>query len=71
MKEVKAPEKTDTDLAVEVWYGVHGSNDSRKKSLGNRYDQVQKSVEEIGKSVPNFITASKAYMKKFGHESLI
>ena len=70
-KKMVAPTKTDTDLAVEVWYGVHGSNDARKKSLGNRYDQVQKSVEEIGKSVPNFVTASKAYMKKFGHESLI
>lgn len=70
-KKMVAPTKTDTDLAVEVWYGVHGSNDARKKSLGNRYDQVQKSVEEIGKSVPNFVTASKAYMKKFGHEPLI
>lgn len=70
-KKMVAPTKTDTDLAVEVWYGVHGSNDARKESLGNRYDQVQKSVEEIGKSVPDFVTASKAYMKKFGHESLI
>ena len=69
--DIVEPEKTDTDLAVEVWFGVHGSNDARRKSLGGRYDSVQKAVGEISKSVPDFITATKAYLKKFGCDRLI
>lgn len=69
--DIVAPTKSDTDLAVEVWFGVHGSNDARRKALGSRYDSVQKSVEEIGKSVSAFVTASKAYLKKHGHDKLI
>lgn len=65
------PEKTDTDLAVEVWYNVHGIGDKCKESLGNRYDSVQASVREIGRDVPAFISASKAYLKKFGCDKLI
>ena len=60
------PQKTDTDLAVEVWYNVHGIGDKRKESLGSRYDSVQASVGEIGANVPAFVLASKTYLKKFG-----
>ena len=71
-KELKIePGKTDTDLAVEVWYNVHGIGDKRKESLGNRYDSVQASVKEIGRDVPTFISASKTYLKKFGCDKLI
>ena len=69
--DIVAPEKTDTDLAVEVWYNVHGGGDARRKALGSRYDSVQKSVGEIGKSVFAFVTANKAYLKKHGHDKLI
>ena len=69
--DIVAPEKTDTDLAVEVWYNVHGGGDARRKALGSRYDSVQKSVGEIGKSVSAFVTANKAYLKKHGHDKLI
>ena len=69
--EIVAPEKTDTDLAVEVWYGVYGSKEARRKALGGRFETVQKEVGEIGNSLPNFITASKAYMKKHGCKKLI
>lgn len=65
------PQKTDTDLAVEVWYNVHGIGDKRKESLGSRYDSVQASVREIGANVPAFISASKTYLKKFGCDKLI
>lgn len=68
--EIVAPEKTDTDLAVEVWYGVYGSKEARKKALGGRFDSVQKTVGEIN-NLPDFITASKAYMKKHGCKKLI
>ena len=65
------PQKTDTDLAVEVWYNVHGIGDKRKESLGSRYDSVQASVREIGADVPAFVSASKTYLKKFGCDKLI
>ena len=65
------PQKTDTDLAVEVWYNVHGIGDKRKESLGSRYDSVQASVREIGTNVPAFVSASKTYLKKFGCDKLI
>lgn len=65
------PQKTDTDLAVEVWYNVHGIGDKRKESLGSRYDSVQASVREIGANVPAFVSASKTYLKKFGCDKLI
>jgi hypothetical protein len=65
------PQKTDTDLAVEVWYSVHGTGDKRKESLGSRYDSVQASVREIGANVPAFVSASKTYLKKFGCDKLI
>lgn len=65
------PQKTDTDLAVEVWYNVHGIGDKRKENLGSRYDSVQASVREIGANVPAFVSASKTYLKKFGCDKLI
>ena len=65
------PQKTDTDLAIEVWYNVHGIGDRRKESLGSRYDSVQASVREIGTNVPAFVSASKTYLKKFGCDKLI
>ena len=65
------PDKTDTDLAVEVWFGVYGSKEARREVLGSRYDSVQQCVGDIGKNVPDFISAEKAYMKKFGCDKLI
>ena len=68
---VREPEKTDTDLAVEVWDGVHGSGDKRRAALGNRYDQVQKSVGAIGQSVSTFVSANRDYLKKWGCDALL
>lgn len=41
------PEKSIDDLAREVIDGKHGSGAERKKSLGSRYDAVQKRVNDI------------------------
>jgi len=65
------PTKSDTDLAVEVWYGTHGSGDKRRAALGNRYDQVQKSVGAIGQSVSTFVSANRDYLKKWGCDALL
>ena len=68
--DIVAPDKTDTDLAVEVWFGVHGNGDARNKALGGRADAVRQSVGEID-NVPAFVTACKAYLKKHGCKNLI
>lgn len=69
--EVKEPEKTDTDLAVECIFGVHGSGDKRESALGGRYDQVQKEVTALWNSPHDRTQAEKAYLKKFGCGKLI
>ena len=43
----KVKEKTDKQLAEEVIKGIHGSGAERKAKLGNRYDAVQKLVNEM------------------------
>ena len=69
--EVKMPEKTDTDLAVEVLFDVHGSGDKRKKALGGRADAVQSEVQRLWNSPHERTQAEKAYFKKFGCSKLI
>lgn len=41
------PSKSVTTLAKEVIAGKHGNGAARKKSLGSKYDDVQKKVNEI------------------------
>ena len=48
----KVKEKTDKQLAEEVIKGIHGSGAERKAKLGNRYDAVQKLVNEMLKPKP-------------------
>lgn len=44
--------KTDKQLADEVIKGIHGTGAERKTKLGNRYDAVQKLVDEMLKPKP-------------------
>lgn len=69
--EIVKPEKTDTDLAVEVLFDVHGSGDNRRKALGGRFDAVQAEVQRLWNSQHERTQAEKAYMKKFGCKDLI
>lgn len=65
--EIKAPEKTDTELALEVWADLHGSGDTRRKALGLRYDPVQKEVEYLGSCGTSVLMERlKSYEKKHG-----
>lgn len=41
----KPARKTDEQLAAEVWQGLHGDGEARKKSLGSRYTAVQRLVD--------------------------
>ena len=69
--EVKEPEKTDTDLAVECIFNVYGSGDDRRTALGGRYDQVQAEVTALWNAPHARTIAEKAYFKKFGCKNLI
>ena len=69
--EVKEPEKTDTDLAVECIFNVYGSGDDRRTALGGRYAQVQSEVTALWNAPHARTLAEKAYFKKFGHKNLI
>lgn len=41
------PQKSIDELAREVLQGKHGNGEARKKSLGSRYEAVQKRVNEL------------------------
>lgn len=69
--EIVKPEKTDTDLAVEILFDVHGSGDKRRKALGGRYDAAQKEAQRLWNSPHERTQAEKSYMKKFGCKELI
>lgn len=69
--EVKYPDKSDNDLAVEVLFGAHGNDDKRKKSLGNRYDGTQAEVNRLLQNAALALTATQQYLKKFGCDKLI
>ena len=64
---VPFPEKTDGELALEVWADRHGEKDARRKALGLRYDAVQREVEVLAKAGTSAIMERlKAYEKKHG-----
>ena len=69
--EIVKTEKTDTDLAVEILFNVHGSGDKRRKALGGRYDAAQAEAQRLWNSQHERTQAEKAYMKKFGCNDLI
>ena len=41
------PDKTDTELALEVWSGLHGGESQRRKDFGYRYESVQDEVNRL------------------------
>lgn len=69
--EVKYPDKSDNDLAVEVLFRAHGDGDKRKESLGNRYDGTQAEVNRLLQNTALALTATQQYLKKFGCAKLI
>lgn len=69
--EIKFPDKSDNDLAVEVLFRVHGDNDVRKKNLGERYDGVQAEVNRLLQNTAVALTTTREYLKKFGCNKLI
>lgn len=53
-------QKSIETLAQEVLNGDHGSGDERKQSLGSRYTEVQRRVNELAKGTPTKSVAQMA-----------
>lgn len=61
------PTKTDTDLAVEVWAGLHGDEKQRRKDFGIRYDAVQDEVNRLNDlHISKFLPILLEYQSKHG-----
>ena len=66
-KVISEPTKTDTDLAVEVWAGLHGGEKQRRKDFGIRYDAVQDEVNRLNNlHISAFLPILLEYQKKHG-----
>lgn len=65
--EALFPEKTDTDLALEVWADKHGGGSDRRTALGSRYDAVQREVTRLGSAnISAIMPELKYYEEKHG-----
>ena len=64
---ISEPTKTDTDLAVEVWAGLHGDEKQRRKDFGIRYDAVQDEVNRLNDlHISKFLPILLEYQSKHG-----
>lgn len=59
-------DRTDSDLAVEILWELHGNGDDRRRKLGSRYAGAQNLVEFYLENAGELLAAEKAYGKKFG-----
>lgn len=64
--EIKYPDKTDAELAVEVLWDLYGSNDTRREKLGSRYSGAQDCVDLFLEDAGELLAAIKAYGQKHG-----
>ena len=65
--DIVEPEKTDTDLGIEIWADKYGKNEARKKALGIRYDSAQAEAERLNNvHISEYMKDLEAYEKKFG-----
>ena len=64
---VPFPDKTDTELGIEIWADKHGSGDARRKALGIRYDSAQSEAERLNTvHISEYMKELKAYEEKHG-----
>lgn len=67
------PNKSDTDLAIEVLFNAHGIGEDRRKKLGVRWASAQAVVDKLLNDSSKFslILAIQQYLKKHGFGELI
>lgn len=68
---IEFPEKTDTDLAIEILFNIHGTGDTRKKALGGRYSGAQADVNRLlDGNKTSLLMAIQSYIKRHGGDNL-
>lgn len=70
--EIPFPDKTDTDLAIEILFNIHGTGDRRKDALGIRYNGAQADVNKLlyGNKT-SLLMAVQSYIKRHGSGDLV
>ena len=65
--EVPMPDKTDTELGIEIWANRYGSGDARREALGIRYDSAQSEAERLNTvHISEYMKELESYEKKHG-----
>ena len=65
--EVPFPDKTDTDLGIEIWANRYGFGDARRQALGIRYDSAQNEAERLNTvHISEYMKELESYEKKHG-----
>ena len=61
------PDKTDTELGIEIWANRYGSGDARRQALGIRYDSAQNEAERLNTvHISEYMKELESYEKKHG-----
>jgi lysozyme len=64
---VPFPDKTDTELGIEIWANRYGSGDARRQALGIRYDSAQNEAERLNTvHISEYMKELESYEKKHG-----
>ena len=70
--EIPFPDKTDTDLAIEILFNIHGTGDRRKDALGIRYNGAQADVNKLlDGNKTSLLMAVQSYIKRHGSDYLV
>ena len=70
--EIPFPYKTDTDLAIEILFNIHGTGDRRKDALGIRYNGAQADVNKLlDGNKTSLLMAVQSYIKRHGSGDLV
>lgn len=70
--EIPFPDKTDTDLAIEILFNIHGTGDKRKDALGIRYSGAQADVNKLlDGNKTSLLMAVQSYIKRHGSDDLV
>lgn len=70
--EVKYPDKTDADLAIEILFNVYGTGEARKEALGGRYSGAQEDVNRLlNGNKTSLLMAVQSYLKRHGADALM
>lgn len=69
--EIKYPDKSDSDLAIELLFGAFGyTSEKQKEMLGGRYTGAKQEIIRLMDNNAVLLTSVQMYLKKFGCDRL-